>query len=320
MNDARTDKTAADAVPGDGAEAPPEGEPMDIVCEDGTRLAGRFFARAGGAGPASRPVLIAGATGVPQQFYRRFAAWLAAQGHDVLTFDYRGIGLSLHGPLRHCRARLLDWGRLDIPAALDALLARTGAAQAVLLGHSAGAQMLGVMPNHDKVARLVGVAASTGWFRTMRPGFRAKAHLGLRLIVPLGARVAGYAPTAALGLGENLPARVGVDWGRWCAAGGYARHGVRRHPEWDRHAQVRTPVTIFHASDDDIANPGSVADLLAGWPGARSTVRQFHPSEHGLHGIGHLDWFRRSHQRLWPALAQAVREASDTPHGGVAAR
>lgn len=305
--------TPAAPIPPDAPpDAPADGHPLDITCEDGERLAGRFFAaapgaRAAGSDPRLLPVLIAGATGVPQQFYRRFAAWLAAQGHDVLTFDYRGIGLSLRGPLKHCRAGLLDWGRLDIPAALEALLARSGAPQAVLVGHSAGAQMLGVMPNHHKVARLVGVAASTGWFRTMRPGFRLKANFGLRLVVPLAARLTGYAPTAALGLGENLPARVGVDWGRWCAAGGYARHGVRAHPHWDRHAEVHTPFTVFHASDDDIANPGSVADLLAGWPNARGTVRQFHPREHGLRGIGHLDWFRRSHQVLWPRLGAAVQ-------------
>ncbi|MEK7344993.1 MAG: alpha/beta fold hydrolase [Pseudomonadota bacterium] len=290
------------------------GAPIEIIGDDGVRLAGHFFARAVAEEPGSQPdsvprlpVLMAGATGVPQQFYRGFAAWLAAQGHDVLTFDYRGMGLSLQGPLKQCRAELLDWGRLDIPAALDALLAHTGATQAVLLGHSAGAQMLGVMPNHQKVARLVGVAASTGWFNTMRPSFRVKAIFGLRVFVPLAARLLGYAPTAALGLGQNLPAQVGIDWGRWCAAGGFARYGVRAQPQWDRHAEVRTPVTVFHASDDDIANPDSVADLIAGWPNASSSVRQCHPHEFGLQSIGHLDWFRRSHQALWPALLQAVQ-------------
>lgn len=293
-----------------------DGEPMAIRCEDGERLAARFFARAAVARPGPEahgapplPVLMAGATGIRQQFYRSFAAWLAAQGHDVLTFDYRGIGQSLQGPLKHSPARLLDWGGLDIPAALEALLSHTGAAQAVLVGHSAGAQMLGVMPNHHKVARLIGVAASTGWFRTMRPGFRAKAVLGLRVIVPLAARLTGYAPTAALGLGENLPAQVGVDWGRWCAAGGYARHGVRGLPHWDLHAEVRTPVTVFHASDDDIANPGSVADLVAGWPNAPVSVHELQPRQHGLARIGHMDWFRRSHAGLWPTLAGVPRPA-----------
>jgi hypothetical protein len=30
------------------------------------------------------------------------------------------------------------------------------------------------------------VAASTGWFRGMRPAFALRAWLGLRLLVPLG--------------------------------------------------------------------------------------------------------------------------------------
>jgi hypothetical protein len=30
-------------------------------------------------------------------------------------------------------------------------------------------------------------------------------------------------------------------------------------------------------------------------------------ADHGLRGIGHLDWFRQSHQALWPLLRRAVR-------------
>ena len=40
-------------------------------------------------------------------------------------------------------------------AALQWLLARCQAAQAILVGHSAGGQMLGLLPNHAQVARLV---------------------------------------------------------------------------------------------------------------------------------------------------------------------
>ena len=45
--------------------------------------------------PAARPsgaVLIGGAMGVRQAFYRPFAQWLADQGYVVATFDYRGVG------------------------------------------------------------------------------------------------------------------------------------------------------------------------------------------------------------------------------------
>ena len=29
-------------------------------------------------------------------------------------------------------------------------------------------------------------------------------------------------------------------------------------------------------------------------------------ADHGLRGIGHLDWFRQSHQALWPLIRRAV--------------
>lgn len=286
-----------------------EMEPVDITCQDGTRLKGHFLsASAGQQAAAHTPVLLCPATGVKQHFYLRFATWLARQGHDVLVFDYRGIGLSLQGRLRDSRATLTEWGQQDQVAALDWLVQRTGASKVALIGHSAGGQMIGLLPNHHHVARLVGVAASTGWFRGMRPSFRFKARLGLRCLVPLGTLIKGHAPTAAFGLGENLPAAVARQWGQWCAAGGYATNAVKGRPQQDFHGDIRIPITVFHATDDDIATPATVADLLRTFPAARKRVHQVAPRDHGLKAIGHIDWFRHSHQALWPMLAQALRE------------
>lgn len=282
-----------------------EPEAVEITCSDGQRLHGHFL-RASGGEPGL-PVLLSPATGVKQHFYLRFARWLASQGHDVLVFDYRGIGLSLHGRLADCRATLADWGQRDQVAAIEWLLARTGAEQVVMVGHSAGGQMIGLLPNHHRVARLVGVSASTGWFKGMRLMLGLKARLGLRCLVPIGARFKGYAPTSAFGLGENLPAQVGQQWGQWCAAGGYATNAVRHRPEEDFHAHVRTPLVLLYAEDDDIATPRTVADLLRTLPAAPSQVVRVSPSEHGLPALGHLMWFRQSHRRVWPLIAQAVK-------------
>lgn len=282
---------------------------IDITCQDGTRLKGHFLpAHAGQQAATHDPVLLCPATGVKQHFYLRFATWLAEQGHDVLVFDYRGIGLSLHGPLKDSRATLAEWGQQDQVAALDWLVRRTGREQVLLIGHSAGGQMMGLLPNHRHVSRVVGVATSTGWLSGMRTGFRLKAYFGLRMAVPIGALIKGYAPTAALGLGEDLPAQVGIQWGQWCAAGGYATNAVKDKPQQDFHGDIRIPITVFHATDDDIANPTTVADLMRTFPAARKQVHRIAPREHGLKSIGHIDWFRSSHQALWPLLAQALRE------------
>ncbi len=298
----------ADVTTINHAASSTEPEPVEIVCADTQRLRGHFVPRSAGPDVAvGLPVLLAPATGVKQHFYLRFAKWLAAQGHDVLVFDYRGVGLSLHGRLKDCKASLAEWGQQDQVAALDWLLARTGVPQVVLLGHSAGGQMIGLLPNHQRIARLVGVAASTGHFKGMRLGFRVKANFGLRLVLPAGSWLVGYGATAAIGLGENLPTRVAQDWGRWCAAGGYATNAVRNEPDRDFHAQVKVPITVLHASDDPIATAANVTGLLRTLPAAATQTQLLRPSDFGLRSIGHTDWFRQSHQAVWPVMARAVR-------------
>jgi predicted alpha/beta hydrolase len=63
---------------------------------------------------------MAPATGVPQRFYAPFAQWLCQSGYAVLTRDYRGMGASAQAP----QASMRDWMLRDLPAALDAVLAR----------------------------------------------------------------------------------------------------------------------------------------------------------------------------------------------------
>ncbi len=286
-------------------------ERICFTCQDGTVLQGHFLPAHGGRAAATqRPVLISPATGVRQHFYLRFAHWLSEQGHDVMVFDYRGIGLSLQGPLKRCRATLAEWGQQDQVAALEHLLARTGQAQACIVGHSAGGQMIGLLPNHRRVAGVVGVASSTGWFQAMRPAFKWQARLALRGAIPLASMVLGYAPTSQFGLGENLPTAVARQWGQWCAAGGYATNAVKQAPHLDFHAQVTTPITVLHATDDDIANRATVADLLRTYPAARKCHITVNPREHGLKRIGHIDWFRPTHQALWPMVTQALNDQS----------
>jgi predicted alpha/beta hydrolase len=280
-------------------------ELVEIVCSDNERLAGHFFHATGESD--GLPVLLCPATGVRQFFYLRFARWLADQGHDVLVFDYRGVGLSLQGQLKGNRATLAEWGQKDLVAALEWIVQRTKSDQVVLLGHSAGGQMTGLMPNHRHINRVVGVATSTGWFKVMRPVFRFKARLGLGLLIPLAIKFVGYAPTSILGLGENLPAGVARQWGQWCEAGGYATNATRGLPELDFHSAIHIPITAFYASDDDIATAATVADLMRTYPNAIKQVVEVRPDQTGLKTLGHLDWFRSSHQAVWPMLADAVR-------------
>ena len=72
--------------PQDAATLRPD--PVTLACADGQRLQGHFFPARGGI--AAAPVLISPATGVRQQFYWRFADWLASQGHAPYAWSVLG--------------------------------------------------------------------------------------------------------------------------------------------------------------------------------------------------------------------------------------
>lgn len=138
-----------------------------ISCKDGYQLAAQFY-------PAQQndinalPILICPATGITKTFYHAFAEWLSQQGYNVLSFDFRGIGESLHGALKDSTASINDWGMLDIPAAIETLLKRTNAEKVIIVGHSAGGQLLGITPNYHKVAKVLAIAGSTGHIKGLK--------------------------------------------------------------------------------------------------------------------------------------------------------
>ena len=48
-------------------------------------------------------LIMASATGVKQEYYQKFAQFIANNGISVLTFDYTGIGRSLKKPVKNLR-------------------------------------------------------------------------------------------------------------------------------------------------------------------------------------------------------------------------
>ena len=82
---------------------------------DGHELA---VARYPAAGAPWATMLVAGAMGVRQDFYAPVARFFAANGIHVLTFDYRGVGWSLRGPMARVDADVSTWAFQDLAAML----------------------------------------------------------------------------------------------------------------------------------------------------------------------------------------------------------
>ena len=283
-------------------------EEIKISCEDQYTLSGRFY-------PSSSekkkpfPILISPATGITKNFYHSFAQWLSDQSYDVLVFDFRGIGDSLTGKLKDSKASIVQWGQLDIPAAIEKLLEKTQANKVILLGHSAGGQLLGIVPNYEKVAKVVAVSGSTGHVKGLKGRTKFLAPIMFKGIFPLARRTLGYGPTNAIGMGENLPKDVAKQWAQFCGKPGYIINAigdtVNTHDNF--HEKITTPITALWSSDGEIATKVNVKDLLRLYPNSKTEMIELNPQSYKHKAIGHMLMFKKSHQNLWSVIENELR-------------
>ncbi len=276
-----------------------------ISCKDGYQLAAQFYPVLNS--DKSYPVLICPATGITKNFYHAFAQWLNQQGYPVLSFDFRGIGKSLHGALKDSTASINDWGIYDIPAAIETLLNRTQAEKVIIVGHSAGGQLLGIASNYHKVAKVLAIAGSTGHVKGLKGKTKVLAPVMFNIIFPVSSFVKGYGATQFIGMGENLPKNVAKQWAEFCSKPGYVMNAIGKTIFEDYHQQIQCPITSFWATDDEIATHSNVKDLLRLYPNAQTKLIELNPQQLGYKRIGHMLMFKKSHQKIWPILESELR-------------
>jgi predicted alpha/beta hydrolase len=269
-------------------------ERISLSAADGYPIIGMRYAT---PGPARANLIVAGATGVAQRFYRRFAAFAAAAGYSTLTLDYRGIGLSAPATLRGFKMNYVDWGRLDLAAAVDAMSDLD--VPLYMVAHSYGGHAFGFLPNHEKVAGFYTFGTGAGWHGWMPPLERIKVLAMWHVLGPLLTRWKGYLSWSLLGMGEDLPLNFYRQWKRWCRYPNYffddpsMRHLVSA---FDR---VRTPMMAANSIDDRWSPPRSRDAFMAGYRNAARQTLDIDPEHVGLGAIGHMGYFRADAAPLW---------------------
>lgn len=279
-----------------------------VECGDGERLVARLFT------PRGKPravVLIVPAMGVTQQYYAPLAAWLAEQGMVAATFDYRGMGLSRRGGLRGFQADILDWARLDCAAMLDTLGARYPEQPLFWLGHSLGGQILGLVPNHRRLAGAVTVAAGSGYWRENAAPLRWIVWWLWYVVVPVTLPLCGYFPGRRLRKVGDLPRGVMAQWRRWCLNPEYSV-GAEGRPVRESYAALRLPITAFAFTDDEFMSARGVESLHGFYRNAPLEMQRIAPEDIGVKRIGHFGFFRERFaaslwlERLLPVLENGV--------------
>ncbi|HYC10358.1 MAG TPA: alpha/beta hydrolase [Steroidobacteraceae bacterium] len=270
--------------------------PLALRADDGRELAALLLE----AGAARGALAVNGATGFRREFYLKFAGYCAQRGYHALVYDYRGIGASACAPLGKERARMSEWGRLDMPAALESLAQRYPYLPLFTLGHSVGGQLIGCMPNQSRARAHVMIAASTGYWRRQRLPFRYQALIFWKIYGPLMLRRRGYVPRGVVWTGESLPAGVFLQWRDWCLSAAPFGATLDADLHDDGFAAVRAPLLAWGFSDDPIATPAAVEALLGSYRNARIERRWTSPAEAGARSIGHHGFFAERHRdSLW---------------------
>lgn len=265
------------------------------LSSDGATLALRVYMP---DGPPRASVVIGGAMGVRQAFYEAFATWLAGQGYRVTSFDYRGHGDSLQGPVREVRADLGDWAR-DYEAVIAHARAQWPDRPLFLVGHSLGAQLPGLLRTPQLVDGLLSVAAGSGYWRDNAPRLKRMVPYFWHVLVPVATRLCGYFPGRRLRKVGDLPAGVMLQWRRWCLNPRYSV-GAEGEAAARSYAAVRFPVMALSMSDDELMTLRGTEHLFALYANAPRRIEHIEPKSLQLRRIGHFGFFRcEMRDALW---------------------
>lgn len=243
--------------------------------------------------------MIGPATGIKRGFYHSFAKHLAERGYGVITFDNRGIGDSRGEDINNVDASLINWGRLDMTAVLEHLKQSFKNTPYHLVGHSAGGQLLGLMPNAGELTSFFNYAASSGSLSMMPYPFKISAHFFMNIFIPFNNLLFGKTNSQWVGMGDPLPKLVAQQWSRWCNGKGYVAVDFGKQVREHWYNEIAVPSRWLYASDDSIATADTVPDMVRIFPKSDAEIIRLNPKELGLKTLGHMRFFSSRNEALW---------------------
>ena len=259
-------------------------------------------------------VLMSSGTGFPKGFYDRFAKHLAGKGAAVLTYDFRGIAGSRPDDLAAMKMDYVDWGRLDMPAALNTLIEAAPGLPVVHVGHSVGGHFLGFMPNQDRISKHAFVSVGSGYWGRHHRSYNPMELFFWFGFGPLSLARHGYIKGGGLWAGTDLPRGVWETWRRWCLKEAYFLKELQDELKPHHFDAVTAPIHSWIFTDDPIATPVTGPILMQVYPNAPRHMTVHAPADFGLKRIGHEGAFRRGMEPLWDRMFDWLLEpASSQP-------
>jgi predicted alpha/beta hydrolase len=244
-----------------------------------------------------RLLLINSATGVKQQVYFSFARYFAEKGFTVITYDYRGIGLSKPVKMKNFKASMRIWGAEDFKAVTAYIKGNFKDFKKYCVGHSVGALILGMNKDSCIFEEFVFVGTQNAFVGNLKFRTKIEAYLGFGIVQPLTTTLLGYFPAQWFGLGESLPKNCAYDW-RTLILNRKSTNGLLNKTE-DYSKNLTQKVFVIRAEDDVWLTEKGVRSLLnETYPNLKPTYRLIKTSE-SEGEIGHVNFFRSYNKNLW---------------------
>lgn len=264
---------------------------------------------AAGTVPHARGVaVVAPGVAVPSRVMAPLAETAAGRGWDVLRIEFPGVGASPVAP-QHVPGGMQHWGSRDLDAALRAAAERAGDRPVVLVGHSAGAWLVGLTPMAARVDGVLAIASMSGAWRSLKRTSWPLLLPAMYGVIPVITRLTGRLP-GWTGLGEDAPGGAMQQWARWCRRPGF----VFDDPAVPLHLDLLdAPVRVLLPADDAWATPAAV-DGFWGRAGATSyELVVIDPADHGEEPIGHVGLLRNRFVDLWQQQIEWLEQVTGRP-------
>lgn len=297
-------------------------EAIQLTTNDGVAIAATRYPS---QGKPRAVVVLAAAMGVKQDFYKPFAEFLAEQGMAVLTFDYRGMGQSVppqfRKSLRGFDADLFDWAEKDYNTALLAAKNWHGDVPLLIVGHSLGGQLPGLLPDNHLVDGILTVATGSGYWRENAPQLKRFVWFMWYFAVPVYTRLFGYFPGKKVKKVGDLPKGVIYQWSKWCRNPHYVsdEHG---NPLRTGFEKIRVPLLSMSFTDDEMMSRRNIDSLHDCYRNAQMERRYIAPGDINARSIGHFGFFRPQFRTTlwqqavdWMAQRASSRNPAQCPAG-----
>ncbi len=270
-------------------------EKLTLTTEDHVSLAVHLFKPEKDNG---KVLLINSATGVKQQVYFSFASFFAEQGFTVITYDYRGIGLSKPENMRGFKGSMRLWGSKDYKALTQYIQTNFNDYRKYCLGHSVGALILGMNEDSEIFEEFIFVGTQNAFVGNLKGITKVEAYLGFGIAQPLTTSLLGYFPAHWFGLGESLPKNCAYDWRTLILNKKSTNRLLEKMENFSENLTQK--VFVIRAEDDIWLTEKGVLSLLNDtYPNLKPTHRLVAVSESDKKEIGHINFFRSYNSKLW---------------------